>query len=336
MGFGIGGWRAGDGFGLFGLGWVDDVVNVRDWGIDEVIDVVDRVRVGAEVEESEVNGFGGGVAPIGIGIEHSIEDGDEGWVEAGDFGGEVLLPLPALVDFVVEAGGIGLTGEEAKGGDGEAVKVAAGSEGFAFALFGGAENGVGADRFEDRGGGGGGDRALGATEVDQDRGAVWGLEDVVGVEVAVDELGRLGVEVGEDGEERLKKLDGLGFAKGAASEVVAVALAFDPGLDENAVFAGETVGAVGELEVAVVGSDLGVVEAVEEGGFAFDGFFGGLEVLGGGLAAAGEDFEEDGAVGFEVFGAEVVTVGGFVDDVEDLVAFFEGSASIHGVIEGRL
>jgi hypothetical protein len=52
--------------------------------------------------------------------------------------------------------------------------------------------------------------------------------------------------------------------------------------------------------------------------------------LGGGLAAAGEDFEEDGAVGFEVFGAEVVAVGGFVDDFDDFVAFFEGGAGIHG------
>ncbi len=292
----------------------------------------DGSRVGAEVEEGEVDGLGRGVALGWVGVEHPIEDGDEGGVDAGDFCGEVLLPLPTLVDFVVEAGGIGLAGEEAEGGDGEAVEVTAGGEELAFALFGGAEDGVGADRFETGGCSSGGDGALGAAEVDEDEGAGWGLDDVVGGEVAVDELGCLAVDVGEDGEDGLEELDGLGLAEGAAVEVVAVALAFDPGLDEDAVFEGEAVGAVGEFEVAVVGGDLGVVEAVEEGGFAFDGFFGSLEVLGGRLAAAGEDFEEDGAVSFEVFGAEVVAVGGFVDDVEDLVAFFEGSASIHGVV----
>ncbi len=242
---------------------------------------------------------------------------EEGF-EVGGAGGEGFPDEVAgggvLFELVGEDAGEGLDGDDAEG-----VEVA-GDAGVAGELFGGGVA-VGAD----------GDRLLGfvvgeeaggvelfdGSEVDEDEGSVGAADDVVGFDVAVDDLAI--VDEGEGGEEVVEDFDDLGFgATFIDGEFLVEGVAFDEFFDEVEVGAVFEVGE--ELGDAIVATEdfedfgFGLEETtsdVEElavagvGAEAFDdadGVAGALEVVGDvgdAEASGGEDFLDAVAVGEE-------------------------------------
>lgn len=156
---------------------------------------------------------------------------------------------------------------------------------------------------------------LGSGEVDQ-RGlvAVLAVDEVAGADVAVDDFAV--VEVCEDGEGVLEKAENLGGVEAAGFEVLFVAGAVDPGLDED--LAGLLL--VLSAEGFAVGGDAGMVEAVEAFGFVFDGLLGAAEGGGEVGVLGGEEVEGAVILAGLVGGFEAWAAGGCAELFEDFVA----------------